>query len=122
MARETLTVVDNRTGRTYEIPIHHCSIRAADLRQIRTDDHDTGLLSYDPGLVNTAACESRITTIDGERGVLLYRGYPIEQLAAQASFMETAYLLLEGTLPTAAQLAAWSLNITTHTILHENVK
>jgi len=122
VARETLTVVDNRTGRTYETPIQHRSIRAADLRQIRTDDQDLGLLSYDPGFVNTAACESRITTIDGERGVLLYRGYPIEQLAAQASFMETAYLLLEGTLPTAAQLAAWSLNITTHTILHENVK
>jgi len=122
VARETLTLVDNRTGKTYEVPITHGTIRAADLRQIKVDDDDFGLMSYDPGFKNTAACESRITYIDGDRGVLLYRGFPIEQLAENASFLETAYLLLDGELPAQAQLAEWTYNITVHTMLHENVK
>jgi len=120
VARDTLTVVDNRSGKSYEIPITHGSIRAADLRQIRAED--AGLLSYDPGFKNTAACESRVTAIDGDRGVLLYRGYAIEQLAAQATFLETAFLLLDGELPTAAALATRTRDITLHTMLHENVK
>ena len=115
MAKETLTVTDNRTGRRYEIPIEHGAIRAADLRPL-------GLLSYDPAFANTASCTSRITYIDGDAGVLLYRGYPIEQLAEQSTFLETAYLLIKGELPTADHLAQWTHNITVHTIVHENVK
>jgi len=115
MAKETLTVTDNRTGRRYEIPIEHGAIRAADLRPL-------GLLSYDPAFANTASCTSRITYIDGDAGVLLYRGYPIEQLAEQSTFLETAYLLIKGELPTADHLAQWTHNITMHTIVHENIK
>ena len=122
MARETLTVVDNRTGETFEIPITHDSIRAADLRQIGARAGADGLLCYDPGFKNTAACESRITSIAGHAGVLLYRGYPIEQLAARATFLETAFLLLEGELPTAPALADWTRNVTLHSMLHENIK
>jgi citrate synthase len=120
--RETLSVVDNRTGKSYEIPITHGTVRAIDLRQIRTSDADFGLMSYDPGFKNTATCESRITYIDGEAGVLLYRGYPIEQLAEHGNFLETAYLLLQGELPNRDQLDDWVRNITLHTMLHENVK
>jgi citrate synthase len=120
--KETLTVIDNRTGRTYEIPIQHGTIRAMDLRQIRVSDEDFGLMSYDPGFLNTAFCKSRITYIDGERGILLYRGYPIEQLAEKSTYLETTYLLIFGELPTRAQLEDWVYNITHHTIIHENIK
>jgi citrate synthase len=122
MMKETLTVIDNRTGRTYEIPIQHGTIRAMDLRQIRVSDEDFGLMSYDPGFLNTAFCKSRITYIDGERGILLYRGYPIEQLAEKSTYLETTYLLIFGELPTRAQLEDWVYNITHHTIIHENIK
>src|SRR5437867_1447084 len=115
MAKDTLTVTDNRTGRSCEIPIEHGAIRAADLRPL-------GLVSYDPAFANTASCTSRITYIDGDAGVLLYRGYPIEQLAEQSTFLETAYLLIKGELPSAERLAQWTHNITMHTIVHENVK
>ncbi len=122
MAKETLSVVDNRTGKSYELPITHGTIRAMDLRQIRVSDDDFGVMSYDPGFKNTAACESRITYIDGDKGILLYRGYPIEQLAEDSSFLECSYLLLEGELPTKSQLDDFVREITHHTILHENVK
>ncbi|MBE55988.1 MAG: citrate (Si)-synthase [Acidobacteria bacterium] len=119
---KTLTITDNRTGKQYEIPIEHGAIRAMDLRQIKTDADDFGLKTYDPALMNTANCVSRITDIDGDRGVLLYRGYPIEQLAENSDFLETAYLLLSGELPTTAQLNKWKTNVTLHSMLHENVK
>ncbi len=122
MAKETLSVVDNRTGKSYELPITHGTIRAMDLRQIRVSDDDFGVMSYDPGFKNTAACESRITYIDGDKGILLYRGYPIEQLAEDSSYLECSYLLLEGELPTKPQLDDFVREITHHTILHENVK
>src|SRR5881409_2050447 len=115
MAKDTLTVTDNRTGRRHEIPIEHGAIRAADLRPL-------GLVSYDPAFANTASCASRITYVDGDAGVLLYRGYPIEQLAEQSTFLETAYLLIKGELPSAERLAQWTHNITMHTIVHENIK
>jgi citrate synthase len=122
MGRDTLTVTDNRTGKTYELPIENGAIRARDLRQIRVDDGDYGLKSYDPAFLNTAACESRITYIDGEKGILRYRGYPIEQLAEKSNYLEVAYLILYGELPTKAQYGEWVHNITHHTILHEYVK
>jgi citrate synthase len=119
---DTLTITDNRTGKRYEIPIEQGAIRAMDLRQIRTSPEDFGLMTYDPAYQNTAACRSRITYIDGEKGVLLYRGYPIEQLAEHSSYLETAYLILFGELPTAGQLQSWVREITLHTMLHENIK
>jgi citrate synthase len=120
---ETLTVRDNRTGRTYEIPITHGAIRATDLQQIKVADDDLGgVVSYDPAFLNTASCISRITYIDGDRGILLYRGYPIEELAEKSSFLETAYLLLHGELPTSAQYRDWTHEITMHTMVHENIK
>lgn len=122
MTKETLTLIDNRTGKSYEIPIEHGTIRAMDLRQIKTSPDDFGLMTYDPGFTNTASCKSQITFIDGERGILWYRGYPIEQLAEKSSFLETAYLILYGELPTKEQLADWTWNITHHTMLHENTK
>ncbi len=122
MARETLTVTDNRTGKTYELPIEDGAIRAKDLRQIRVDEEDYGLKSYDPAFLNTAACKSRITFIDGEKGILRYRGYPIEQLAEKSNYLEVAYLILYGELPTKKQYEDWVHNITHHTILHEYVK
>ncbi len=122
MSKETLTIVDNRTGKQYEIPIWKGTIRAMDLRQIKVSDDDFGLMSYDPGFTNTASCRSEITFIDGERGILLYRGYPIEQLAERSTFLETAYLILFGELPTKAELDEWVWNITHHTMLHENIK
>src|SRR5579863_3504520 len=104
---ETLSVTDNRTGRTYEIPIVDGAVRSLDLRQIRTSDDDFGLLAYDPAFMNTASCRSAITYLDGDAGVLEYRGYPIEQLAEHSTYLEVAYLLVHGDLPTAAQLAEW---------------
>ena len=119
---ETLTIVDNRTGKKYELPIHDGTIRAMDLRQIRTGSDDFGLMSYDPAFMNTASCRSGITYIDGDKGILAYRGYPIEQLAEQSDFLETAYLILFGELPTETQLRNWTEQITRHLMLHENVK
>jgi len=120
--KDTLTVVDNRTGKSYELPIQDGTVRAADLRQIKASDDDFGLMSYDPAFMNTAACRSAITYIDGDKGILRYRGYPIEQLAERSTFLETAYLLLHGELPTAAELDAWVFQVTHHTIIHENIK
>ncbi len=122
MGRDTLTVTDNRTGKTYELPIENGAIRAKDLRQIQVDDEDYGLKSYDPAFLNTAACKSRITYIDGEKGILRYRGYPIEELAEKSNYLEVANLILYGELPTKKQYDEWVHNITHHTILHEYVK
>ncbi|MGH7746957.1 MAG: citrate synthase, partial [Candidatus Dormibacteria bacterium] len=120
---DTLTVRDNRTGQTYEIPITHGAIRATDLQKIKVSEDDLGgLVSYDPAFLNTASCISRITYIDGDKGVLLYRGYPIEELAEKSSFLETAYLLIHGELPTGAEYADWTHEITMHTLVHENLK
>ncbi|HEU4700850.1 MAG TPA: citrate synthase [Conexibacter sp.] len=121
-AAETLSVTDNRTGRQYEIPISDGTIRGIDLRQIRVDDEDFGLMSYDPAYMNTASCRSAVTFIDGDKGILEYRGYPIEQLAERSSYLEVAYLLIHGELPTQQQLDAWTHEITIHTFVHENVK
>jgi citrate synthase len=117
-----LHVTDSRTGRAYELPIVDGAIRGLDLRQIKTSDDDFGLLSYDPAFQNTANCRSAITFIDGEKGILRYRGYPIQELAEQASFLDVAFLLMRGELPTKEQSAAWSDEITRHTYVHENVK
>ena len=119
---DSLTVVDNRTGKTYEVPIQDGTVRAMDLRQIKVAQDDFGLMTYDPAFMNTANCRSAITYIDGDKGILLYRGYPIEQLAEESDFLETAYLILFGELPTAAQQHAWTHEITMHTMLHENIK
>jgi citrate synthase len=120
---DTLTVTDNRTGKTYEIPITDGTIKATDLKKIKTPDpDDTGLLTYDPACMNTAACRSQITYIDGDKGVLLYRGYPIDQLAEESTYLETAYLILNGELPTAPALREWERQITMHTMVHENIK
>ncbi|HYT57706.1 MAG TPA: citrate synthase [Verrucomicrobiae bacterium] len=121
MASETLTVIDNRTGKQYEIPIKSGAIKATDLFQIKVTEDD-GLVSYDPGFMNTASCQSRITYIDGDKGILRYRGYPIEQIAENSTYLETAYLILYGELPNKSQLAEWSHNITYHSIIHENIK
>ena len=121
MPDETLAIVDNRTGREYTVPIVDGTIRATDLRQISATEGDGGLTSYDPAFLNTANCRSAITYIDGDAGILRYRGYPIEQLAEEASFLETAYLLLEGELPTAAQLAVWEDEVRVHTYVHTNL-
>ena len=109
--RETLTITDNRTGRSYEIPITHDTIRASDLRKIKVDEAEFGMMSYDPAFSNTASCISRITYIDGDKGILRYRGYPIEELAEKSTYLETAYLLLNGELPNATQLKEWQLAI-----------
>ena len=122
MENETLSIVDNRTKATYEIPIQKGTIRAMDLRKIKTGPEDFGLMTYDPAFMNTASCQSAITFIDGDKGILRYRGYPIEQLAEKCSFLEVAYLVLFGELPTAAELKDWVANITYHTMLHENTK
>ncbi|MBI3933008.1 MAG: citrate synthase [Acidobacteria bacterium] len=122
MGKDSLTITDNRTGKGYEVPLRHGTIRAMDLRQVKTSPDDFGLMAYDPGYTNTASCESRITFIDGDKGILEYRGYPIEQLAEQGRYLETTYLLLNGELPTAAELAGWVRDVTHHTIVHENVK
>ena len=119
---ETLTITDNRTGKQYEIPIVDGTIRAIDLRQIKVDPEEFGMMSYDPAFLNTASCQSRVTFIDGDKGILRYRGYPIEQLAEQSNFIETAYLLINGELPTQTELDSWSNELNQHTILHENIK
>ena len=119
---ETLTITDNRTGRSFETQIEDGAIRATALREAKLTEEDFGLMSYDPAFLNTASVRSAITFIDGDRGILRYRGYPIEQLAEQSTYLETAYLLLFGELPTNAELARWSDEITHHTFLHENVK
>ena len=120
--QETLTVTDNRTGKTYDIPIEDGTIRGMALRDIKVDDDDFGLMSYDPAYLNTASCRSSITYIDGDQGILEYRGYPIEQLAEHSSYLEVAYLLVHGELPNQAELAEWEHQITIHTFVHENVK
>jgi citrate synthase len=120
--KSTLSITDNRTGRQYEVPVQDGAIRAADLRQLKVVDDDAGLVTYDPGFMNTAACRSSITYIDGDKGILRYRGYPIEQLAERGTFLETAYLLLHGELPSAAELDSWVYNVTHHTIVHESIK
>ena len=122
MASNSVTITDNRTGKTYDIPITNGSIRAMDLRQIRTGPDDFGLLSYDPAFMNTASTMSRITEIDGDRGILRYRGYPIEELAERSNYLEVAYLLLHGELPTLGRMDDWVYQITHHTWIHENVK
>jgi len=122
VAEDTLTITDNRTGRDYTLPITDGTIRATDLRQVSAADGDGGLMSYDPAYLNTASCRSVITFIDGDAGILRYRGYPIEQLAEEASFLETAYLLFEGELPTAEQLRRWEDDVRIHTYVHTNVQ
>ncbi len=122
MASNSLTITDNRTGKVYDIPITNGAIRAMDLRHIRTGLDDFGLLSYDPAFMNTASTTSRITEIDGDRGILRYRGYPIEELAERSSYLEVAYLLLHGELPTLGQMDEWVYQITHHTWIHENIK
>ncbi|MGQ0703044.1 MAG: citrate synthase [Gemmatimonadales bacterium] len=121
VASETITVTDNRTGKQYEVPISDGTIRATDLRQIKISPDDFGLMTYDPAFMNTAACRSAITYIDGDKGILRYRGYPIEQLAEQATFLEVAYLLAEGELPARAQLEKWTNDIRYHTYVHTNI-
>ena len=120
--RDSLTITDNRTGRQYEIPIKYNSIRAIDLRQIKVHESDFGMLSYDPAYSNTASCISKITFIDGDKGILRYRGYSIEELAEKSSYLETAYLILYGELPTKSQLADWTYHVTHHTFIHESIK
>src|SRR5690349_18991436 len=119
---DSLSIVDNRTGKKYDLPIQDGTIKAMDLRQIKTGADDFGLMTYDPAFMNTANCRSSITYIDGDKGILRYRGYPIEQLAEDSDHLEVAYLLLNGELPTATQQAQFNDDITMHTMLHENVK
>ena len=121
-SRNTLTVTDNRTGKTYEVPITNDTIRAMDLRQIKVKADDFGMMSYDPAFSNTALCKSKITFIDGDKGILRYRGYPIEELAERSTYLETAYLILHGELPTKPQLEDWTYHVTHHTFIHESIK
>jgi len=123
MAKDTLTITDNRTSKQYEIAIEEGGvIRASDLRQIRTSPKDFGLMSYDPAFMNTASCRSKVTFIDGDEGILRYRGYPIEELAEKCDYLEVAYLVVKGELPDADHLARWKNNVTIHTMVHENIK
>ena len=122
MSNDTLTITDNRTGKQYEIPIKDETIKAIDLRQIRVKPDDFGIMTYDPAFTNTASCKSRITFIDGDKGILRYRGYPIDQLAEKSTYLETAYLILHGELPTTDQLKDWTWNVTHHTFIHESIK
>ncbi len=122
MVKDSLSITDNRTGKTYEVPVADGTIRAMDLRQIKTGPDDFGLMTYDPAFMNTASCRSAITFIDGDRGILRYRGYPIEELAAKSTFPETAYLLIHGELPTEPQLKEWNAQIAAHYMVHENIK
>ncbi len=119
---DTLTITDNRTGKQYDVPVTDDTIRAMDLRQIKVNPNDFGLMTYDPAFLNTASCRSAITFIDGAKGILRYRGYPIEQLAEHGTFVETAYLLLDGDLPNDTQLTAWKQDLSGHVMLHENIK
>ncbi|HYJ21896.1 MAG TPA: citrate synthase [Solirubrobacterales bacterium] len=122
MSSESLTVTDNRTGKTYELPIEDGTVRGLDLRQIKVTEDEFGLMSYDPAFNNTASCRSSVTYIDGAAGILEHRGYSIEQLCERSTFLETAYLLIFGELPTAAQLDRWTFDITHHTFVHEDLK
>jgi citrate synthase len=122
MSQDTLTITDNRTGKQYELPIEHGAIRAMDLRQVKVSDDDFGMMTYDPAFMNTASCKSRITFIDGDKGILEYRGYPIDQLAEKSTYLEVAYLLLNGELPNESQLKEWTRNITYHTFINESIK
>jgi citrate synthase len=122
MSANTLTITDNRTGQQYEVPIENDTIKAMDLRQIKVNPDDFGLMTYDPAFMNTASCKSRITFIDGDKGILEYRGYPIDELAEQSTYLEVAYLLLHGELPNESQLTEWTRNITYHTFINENIK
>lgn len=122
MSKNTLSVTDNRTSKTYELSIENDTIKATDLRQIRVKDEDFGMMSYDPAFGNTASCKSKVTFIDGEKGILRYRGYPIEELAKKSSFLEVAYLLIHGELPNKSQHDSWVHDITHHTYMHENIK
>ena len=122
MVKEALKIVDQRTNAEYELAVHNGTIRAMDLRQIKTGPDDFGMMTYDPAFMNTASCQSAITYIDGDKGILRYRGYPIEQLAEKCTFLEVAYLILHGALPTAAQLKNWVNEVTFHTMLHETTK
>ena len=117
--QNTLSVTDNRTGKSYELPIKNDTIRAIDLRQIKVAADDFGMMSYDPAFSNTALCHSKITFIDGDKGILRYRGYSIEELAEKSTYLETAYLILHGELPTRTQLEDWTYHITHHTFIHE---
>src|SRR5262249_61132850 len=118
---DTVTITDNRTGKQYEVPIENGTIRATELRKIKTHEDDFGLMTYDPAYMATASCRSAITFIDGEKGILEYRGYPIEQLAENSSYLEVAYLLVHGELPTRDQLDEWVHEITIHTFVHEDI-
>src|SRR6202050_5728715 len=120
--REALSITDNRTGRAYELPTKSETIRALDLRPMKVDKEDFGLMGYDPAFTNTASCSSKITFIDGDKGILRYRGYSIEELAEKSTYIETAYLILYGELPTKSELADWSYNVTHHTFIHESIK
>ncbi|HYO97288.1 MAG TPA: citrate synthase [Polyangiaceae bacterium] len=122
MPKETITITDNRTGKSYELPIAEGTIRANDLRQIKADEQDFGLMTYDPGFMNTCSTRSSITYIDGDRGILRYRGYPVDQLAENATYLEVAYLLINGELPTQTELSEFTRNVTHHTFVHENVR
>ena len=122
MSGNSLSITDNRTGKQYEVPIENGTIKAMDLRQIKTGDDDFGLMTYDPAFMNTASCKSRLTFIDGEKGILEYRGYPIDQLAEKSTYLEVAYLLLKGELPNQAELDGWTKNITYHTFINESIK
>ena len=122
MPQDTLTITDNRTGQNYTVPVENGTIRAMDLRKIKTDPEDFGLMTYDPAFMNTASCRSAITYIDGDKGILRYRGYPIDVLAEHCTYLEVAYLLLNGELPNASQLKSWVDDITHHTMLHETTK
>src|SRR5690349_16368307 len=121
-ASDSLTITDNRTGKSYEVPIEDGTVRATALRNIKVNEEDFGVMTYDPAFMNTASCRSAITYLDGEAGVLEYRGYPIEQLAEQSTYLEVAYLLVHGALPNQKQLDEWIHEITIHTFVHENVK
>jgi citrate synthase len=122
MSRDSLTITDNRNGKTYEIPITDDTIRALDLRQIKLNQDDFGMMSYDPAFNNTALCKSKISFIDGDKGILRYRGYPIEELAERSTYLETAFLILFGELPTRKQLEDWTYHVTHHTFIHESIK
>ena len=122
MSRDSLTITDNRNGKTYELPITDDTIRALDLRQIKLNQNDFGMMSYDPAFNNTALCKSKISFIDGDKGILRYRGYPIEELAERSTYLETAFLILFGELPTRKQLEDWTYHVTHHTFIHESIK
>src|SRR5215467_9067048 len=122
MSQQSLTITDNRTRKSYMLPIENGTVRAMDLRQIKTNADDFGLMTYDPALMNTASTKSAITFIDGDKGILEYRGYPIEQLAEKCSFLQVAYLILLGKLPREQHLAAWTNDITHHPFVHKNIK